>query len=165
MLFTLFPSYGLKITLVAVCFSLLIVNRYRELYNSQKVFKQWELVLDPTINPVLGFSRCPRCVSLLNPDCMRKRWQQAISNLKIFLMKTYNQNGLQGDREWPAEVNYLGELGLLNLVKLIGYCIEDDKRLIVYEFILRGSLENHHFKIFMSCAALNNVKECSLRPI
>jgi hypothetical protein len=47
---------------------------------------------------------------------------------------------------WQAEVNYLGDLLHPNLVKLIGYCIEDDQRLLVYEFMPRGSLENHLFR-------------------
>lgn len=47
---------------------------------------------------------------------------------------------------WQAEVNFLGDLVHLNLVKLIGYCIEDDQRLLVYEFMPRGSLENHLFR-------------------
>ena len=45
-----------------------------------------------------------------------------------------------------AEVNFLGGLLHPNLVKLIGYCIEDDQRLLVYEFMPRGSLENHLFR-------------------
>uniref|UniRef100_A0A803RBK8 Protein kinase domain-containing protein n=1 Tax=Cannabis sativa TaxID=3483 RepID=A0A803RBK8_CANSA len=45
-----------------------------------------------------------------------------------------------------AEVNYLGDLLHMNLVKLIGCCIEDDQRLLVYEFMPRGSLENHLFR-------------------
>lgn len=45
-----------------------------------------------------------------------------------------------------AEVNFLGDLVHPNLVKLIGYCIEDDQRLLVYEFMPRGSLENHLFR-------------------
>ncbi|KAK6155107.1 hypothetical protein DH2020_009355 [Rehmannia glutinosa] len=61
-------------------------------------------------------------------------------------VKTLNHDGLQGHREWLAEVNYLGELIHPHLVKLIGYCIEDDQRLLVYEFMPRGSLENHLFK-------------------
>lgn len=47
---------------------------------------------------------------------------------------------------WQAEVNFLGDLVHSNLVKLIGYCIEDDQRLLVYEFMPRGSLENHLFR-------------------
>ena len=35
-----------------------------------------------------------------------------------------------------AEVNFLGDLLHPNLVKLIGYCIEDDQRLLVYELCL-----------------------------
>ncbi|KAL6518915.1 Serine/threonine-protein kinase pbl34 [Orobanche hederae] len=61
-------------------------------------------------------------------------------------VKTLNHQGLQGHREWLAEINYLGELIHPHLVKLIGYCIEDDQRLLVYEFLPRGSLENHLFK-------------------
>lgn len=61
-------------------------------------------------------------------------------------VKTLNHDGLQGHKEWLAEVNYLGDLVHQNLVKLIGYCIEDDQRLLVYEFMPRGSLENHLFR-------------------
>ncbi|XP_055810124.1 serine/threonine-protein kinase PBL34-like isoform X1 [Solanum dulcamara] len=61
-------------------------------------------------------------------------------------VKTLNHDGLQGHKEWLAEVNFLGDLVHPNLVKLIGYCIEDDQRLLVYEFMPRGSLENHLFR-------------------
>lgn len=43
-------------------------------------------------------------------------------------------------------MNYLGQLYHPNLVKLIGYCLEDEQRLLVYEFMPRGSLENHLFR-------------------
>ncbi|GJN22845.1 hypothetical protein PR202_gb10445 [Eleusine coracana subsp. coracana] len=61
-------------------------------------------------------------------------------------VKRLNQEGLQGHREWLAEVNYLGQFCHPNLVKLIGYCVEDEHRLLVYEFMPRGSLENHLFR-------------------
>ncbi|XP_021905208.1 probable serine/threonine-protein kinase PIX7 isoform X2 [Carica papaya] len=61
-------------------------------------------------------------------------------------VKTLNHDGLQGHKEWLAEVNFLGNLLHPNLVKLVGYCIEDDQRLLVYEFMPRGSLENHLFR-------------------
>ncbi|KAK4791341.1 hypothetical protein SAY86_031754 [Trapa natans] len=61
-------------------------------------------------------------------------------------VKILNHDGLQGHREWLAEVYFLGDLVHSNLVKLIGYCIEDDQRLLVYEFMPRGSLENHLFR-------------------
>ncbi|KAG6777629.1 serine/threonine-protein kinase PBL34 isoform X1 [Populus alba] len=61
-------------------------------------------------------------------------------------VKTLNHDGLQGHKEWLAEVSFLGNLLHKNLVKLVGYCIEDDQRLLVYEFMPRGSLENHLFR-------------------
>ena len=45
-----------------------------------------------------------------------------------------------------AEVQFLGALHHPNLVNLIGFCSEDSNRLLVYEFMSRGSLENHLFR-------------------
>lgn len=44
------------------------------------------------------------------------------------------------------EVKYLGRLHHPNLVKLIGYSLEDQHRLLVYEYMPNGSLENHLFE-------------------
>lgn len=35
-----------------------------------------------------------------------------------------------------------------NLVTLIGYCTDGDQRLLVYEYMPRGSLEDHLFGKF-----------------
>ncbi|CAN6480214.1 unnamed protein product [Victoria cruziana] len=63
-------------------------------------------------------------------------------------VKLLDLEGLQGHREWLAEVIYLGQLKHPHVVKLIGYCCEEEQRLLVYEFMARGSLENHLFKRF-----------------
>lgn len=54
-------------------------------------------------------------------------------------------NSFQGHREWLAEVMFLGQLSHPNLVKLIGYCCEDEHRVLVYEYMPRGSVENNLF--------------------
>uniref|UniRef100_A0A7N0UM20 non-specific serine/threonine protein kinase n=1 Tax=Kalanchoe fedtschenkoi TaxID=63787 RepID=A0A7N0UM20_KALFE len=64
----------------------------------------------------------------------------------VIAVKKLNHESCQGHREWMAEVNYLGQLYHPNLVKLLGYCLEDEQRLLAYEFMLRGSLENHLFR-------------------
>ncbi|KAF0932656.1 hypothetical protein E2562_011958 [Oryza meyeriana var. granulata] len=61
-------------------------------------------------------------------------------------VKELNPEGLQGDREWLTEVSYLGQYNHPNLVELIGYCCDDDHRLLVYEYMANGSLENHLFR-------------------
>jgi hypothetical protein len=45
-----------------------------------------------------------------------------------------------------AEGTFPGEDRYPNLVKLVGYCCEDEHRLLVYEYMEHGSLENHLFK-------------------
>ncbi|XP_050215399.1 probable serine/threonine-protein kinase PBL12 [Mercurialis annua] len=61
-------------------------------------------------------------------------------------VKSLDLDGLQGHREWMAEIIFLGQLRHPYLVKLIGYCCEDDQRLLVYEYMPRGSLENQLFR-------------------
>ncbi|KOM56678.1 hypothetical protein LR48_Vigan10g257000 [Vigna angularis] len=61
-------------------------------------------------------------------------------------VKTLNPNGFQGHKQWLAEIKYLGELYHPNLVRLVGYCMEEDKRVLVYEYMCRGSLEKYLFQ-------------------
>lgn len=58
-------------------------------------------------------------------------------------MKQLDRNGLQGNREFLVEVLMLSLLHHENLVNLIGYCADGDQRLLVYEYMPRGSLEDH----------------------
>ncbi|KAL1319679.1 hypothetical protein AAHE18_14G004200 [Arachis hypogaea] len=45
-----------------------------------------------------------------------------------------------------TEVVFLGQLSHPHLVNLIGYCCEEEHRLLVYEYLPRGSLENQLFR-------------------
>ncbi|XP_015067032.1 probable serine/threonine-protein kinase PIX13 [Solanum pennellii] len=64
----------------------------------------------------------------------------------VVAIKKLNSESMQGFEEWQAEVNFLGRLSHPNLVKLLGYCWEDKELLLVYEFMPKGSLENHLFR-------------------
>ncbi|CAH2074414.1 unnamed protein product [Thlaspi arvense] len=58
-------------------------------------------------------------------------------------IKQLDHNGLQGNREFLVEVLMLSLLHHPNLVNLIGYCADGDQRLLVYEYMPLGSLEDH----------------------
>ncbi|CAN0916330.1 Probable serine/threonine-protein kinase PBL3, partial [Linum grandiflorum] len=75
--------------------------------------------------------------------CVFKGW---IGTGIVVAIKKLKSESFQGHKEWLTEVNYLGTLHHENLVKLIGYCSESDNRLLVYEFMPKGSLENHLFR-------------------
>uniref|UniRef100_A0A5B6YLQ0 Protein kinase domain-containing protein n=1 Tax=Davidia involucrata TaxID=16924 RepID=A0A5B6YLQ0_DAVIN len=68
----------------------------------------------------------------------------------VVAIKKLNQHGLQGHKQWLAEVQFLGIVEHPNLVKLLGYCSVDGERgiqrLLVYEYMPNKSLEDHLFK-------------------
>lgn len=65
------------------------------------------------------------------------------STNQIVAVKQLDRNGLQGNREFLVEVLMLSLLHHPNLVSLIGYCADGDQRLLVYEYMPLGSLEDH----------------------
>ncbi|CAB4270631.1 unnamed protein product [Prunus armeniaca] len=65
------------------------------------------------------------------------------STNKVVAIKQLDSNGLQGNREFLVEVLMLSLLHHPNLVNLIGYCADGDQRLLVYEYMPLGSLEDH----------------------
>ncbi|KAL2903815.1 Serine/threonine-protein kinase PBS1 [Bienertia sinuspersici] len=62
---------------------------------------------------------------------------------QVVAVKQLDRNGLQGNREFLVEVLMLSLLHHVNLVNLIGYCADGDQRLLVYEYMALGSLEDH----------------------
>ncbi|OVA08435.1 Protein kinase domain [Macleaya cordata] len=58
-------------------------------------------------------------------------------------VKVLKRDDQQGGREFLAEVEMLSRLHHRNLVKLIGICIEENARCLVYELIPNGSVESH----------------------
>ncbi|KAF7075508.1 hypothetical protein CFC21_080282 [Triticum aestivum] len=47
----------------------------------------------------------------------------------------------QGKKEFLAEVETIGSIEHINLIKFIGFCAEKSQRLLVYEYMSRGSLD------------------------
>ncbi|XP_009357614.2 probable serine/threonine-protein kinase PBL7 [Pyrus x bretschneideri] len=65
------------------------------------------------------------------------------STNQVVAIKQLDSNGLQGNREFLVEVLMLSLLHHPNLVNLVGYCADGDQRLLVYEYMPLGSLEDH----------------------
>ncbi|KAM0947930.1 putative protein kinase RLK-Pelle-RLCK-VIIa-2 family [Dioscorea sansibarensis] len=109
-----------------------------------------------TLNDLKNATRNFRAETLLGEGgfgCVFKGWIDENTLLPtrpgegiVVAVKKLKRESFQGHKEWLTEVTYLGQLHHENLVKLIGYCSEGDNRLLVYEYMQRGSLENHLFK-------------------
>ena len=68
---------------------------------------------------------------------------------RVVAVKQLDRNGRQGNSEFVAEVVMLSMLHHPNLVRLLGYCAEGDQRLLVYEHMALGSLEDHLLRLSM----------------
>ncbi|KAF9621021.1 hypothetical protein IFM89_015843 [Coptis chinensis] len=80
---------------------------------------------------------------------------------QVVAVKQLDRNGLQGNREFLVEVLMLSLLHHPNLVNLIGYCADGDQRLLVYEFMPLGSLEDH-LHVFSRVNAIPVLEDCRI---
>ncbi|XP_042518788.1 G-type lectin S-receptor-like serine/threonine-protein kinase At2g19130 [Macadamia integrifolia] len=53
----------------------------------------------------------------------------------------------QGEKQFRTEVSTIGTIQHVNLVRLHGFCSEGTKRLLVYDFMPKGSLDSHLFHV------------------
>lgn len=57
-------------------------------------------------------------------------------------VKVLTVGGGQGEREFQAEVETISRVHHRYLVTLFGYCIANEQRLLVYEFVANGTLDS-----------------------
>ncbi|XP_020580605.1 serine/threonine-protein kinase PBL27-like [Phalaenopsis equestris] len=84
-----------------------------------------------------------RLECLLGEGGFGRVYKGRLENGQVVAVKQLDRNGLQGNREFLVEVLMLSLLHHQNLVNLIGYCADGDQRLLVYEYMPLGSLEDH----------------------
>ncbi|KAH6819002.1 Protein kinase superfamily protein [Perilla frutescens var. frutescens] len=65
---------------------------------------------------------------------------QLINGTPVAVKKLLNNLG-QAEKEFSVEVEAIGHVRHKNLVRLIGYCIEGTHRMLVYEYVNNGNLE------------------------
>ncbi|CAM6066109.1 unnamed protein product [Sphagnum tenellum] len=62
---------------------------------------------------------------------------------KEVAIKVLDVKSSQGPSEFFNEVDVLSRVNHRNLVSLIGYCLEDDQKMLIYEYMHKGSLCDH----------------------
>ncbi|KAJ1412024.1 Serine/threonine-protein kinase, active site [Sesbania bispinosa] len=67
--------------------------------------------------------------------CLPDGREIAVKQLKV--------GGGQGEREFKAEVEIISRIHHRHLVSLVGYCIEDNRRLLVYDYVPNDTLYFH----------------------
>ncbi|KAL0306792.1 UNVERIFIED_CONTAM: Receptor-like cytoplasmic kinase, partial [Sesamum radiatum] len=74
-------------------------------------------------------------------------YRGVLQNGRKVAVKLMDQAGKQGEDEFTAEVELLGRLSSPYLLLLIGYCSESNRKLLVYEFMANGGLQEHLYPI------------------
>ncbi|KAG5607904.1 hypothetical protein H5410_029396 [Solanum commersonii] len=95
---------------------------FRELASATKNFKQECLIGEG------GFGRV---------------FKGTLQGGEIVAVKQLDRSGTQGNQEFLVEVSKLTLLKHQNLVNLIGYCADGDQRILVYEYMPMGCLNDH----------------------
>lgn len=115
-----------------------------------RVFRGW--IHPQTLRAGKPGRGIPVAVKKLMPNGSQGHKEWLVSSFYCFLCACYLLlNGIWHTVQLyvfsfsQSEVNFLGQLHHPNLVKLIGYCQEGENRLLVYEYMARGSLESYLF--------------------
>ncbi|XP_071714084.1 uncharacterized protein [Rutidosis leptorrhynchoides] len=82
-----------------------------------------------------------------------------VSRLDVAI-KRLDATSNQGALEFWAEVRMLSQLRHCYLVSLIGYCNDVQEMILVYEFMPRGTLEDHLHKLGHSLTWVRRLKIC-----
>uniref|UniRef100_A0A2P2MM48 non-specific serine/threonine protein kinase n=1 Tax=Rhizophora mucronata TaxID=61149 RepID=A0A2P2MM48_RHIMU len=76
-----------------------------------------------------------------------------INGTEVAVKKLLNNMG-QAEKEFRVEVEAIGHVRHKNLVRLLGYCIEGVHRMLVYEYVNNGNLEQWLHGAMRHCGTL-----------
>ncbi|CAH8358864.1 unnamed protein product [Eruca vesicaria subsp. sativa] len=102
--------------------------------NSKALFSYQELV-----KATNGFSQ----ENLLGEGGFGCVYKGVLPDGRVVAVKQLKVGGGQGDREFKAEVETLSRIHHRHLVSIVGHCISDDRRLLIYDFVSNNDLYFH----------------------
>ncbi|KZV20087.1 leucine-rich repeat receptor protein kinase EXS [Dorcoceras hygrometricum] len=68
-------------------------------------------------------------------------YKARLSSSQVVAVKRLSTDAFQGLREFRAEMETLGKIRHPNIIKLLGYCVAGSERVLIYEFMENGSLD------------------------
>ncbi|KAJ4977079.1 hypothetical protein NE237_002185 [Protea cynaroides] len=84
-------------------------------------------------------------------------YKGVLSDGRKVAVKLMDQAGKQGEEEFKMEVELLGRLRSPYLLGLLGYCSDGNHKVLVYEFMSTGGLQEHLYPPGGSSAGVTNL--------
>ncbi|KAA8520043.1 hypothetical protein F0562_014283 [Nyssa sinensis] len=126
------------------------MKKKNQLISSKSCLNEYERKINKKCNDDEALATFARSISMQSGSLKQTKLVEEIrkfGNVKtaaeVVAVKQLDRNGLQGNREFLAEVLTLSLVHHPNLVNLIGYCADGRQRILVYEYMPNGSLEDH----------------------
>lgn len=107
-------------------------------------FTQCTFTYDELVAATGGFSQA----NLLGQGGYGYVHKGVLPNGKEIAVKSLKNGSGQGDHEFQAEVEIISHVHHRHLVALVGYCISESQRVLIYEFVPNNTLEYHLHGMF-----------------
>ncbi|RVX04831.1 putative receptor-like protein kinase [Vitis vinifera] len=124
------PSVGLTFIITLICLFRKRVHKEKSKFN-----------LDTIIAATSDFSDANR----LGRGGFGDVYKGVLSDGKEIAVKRLSRKSDQGELEFKNEVLLLAKLQHRNLVRLLGFCLAGEERLLIYEFLPKSSLDHFIF--------------------
>ena len=69
-------------------------------------------------------------------------YRGTIPNGQLVAIKRAQQGSMQGRLEFKTEIELLSRVHHKNVVSLVGFCFDQAEQMLVYEYILNGTLKD-----------------------
>uniref|UniRef100_A0A1J3DMR2 non-specific serine/threonine protein kinase n=1 Tax=Noccaea caerulescens TaxID=107243 RepID=A0A1J3DMR2_NOCCA len=81
--------------------------------------------------------------NLLGEGGFGRVYKGVLPDGRVVAVKQLKIGGGQGDREFKAEVETISRVHHRNLLSLVGYCISENRRLLIYDYVPNNNLYFH----------------------
>ncbi|XP_057986370.1 cysteine-rich receptor-like protein kinase 44 isoform X2 [Hevea brasiliensis] len=137
------PTVSVVIFVICICFFLKLRKPKENVETVDKIESVESLQFDFGTVSVATKNFCEE--NKLGQGGFGAVYKGTLSNGQDIAVKRLSKNSGQGDLEFKNEVLLVAKLQHRNLVRLLGFCLERNERLLIYEFVPNTSLDHFIF--------------------